>query len=150
MPLSEEKKNTVTPIVSKEEKTEKIKTAASQPNQPTLFSHPPFLENQCESCHDSKFSQKLTLPAKELCFSCHDDFTKNKKIIHYPVSEGLCIECHDPHQSQNKFILKKAIPQVCFSCHEEEGLKANPAHEGQSLCMDCHNPHASNEEKLMK
>ncbi len=112
--------------------------------------HVPYLEKQCESCHDTKFSQKLVAAPKELCFTCHDDFTKDKKVIHYPVSDGACLECHDPHQSPNKALLKKSMPEVCYSCHDEKDIKANPMHEGQSACSECHSPHASNEEKLLK
>lgn len=130
--------------------TSGIEITAQAPESSASFYHPPFLEKQCDSCHDTKFSQKLISAGKELCFTCHDDFTKNKKTIHYPVSEGSCLECHDPHQSPNKFILKKAVPQICFNCHEEKDIRANPAHDGQNNCLECHNPHASNEEKLLK
>jgi len=135
---------------TKEKVSEETKTEIILPQQPAIYFHPPFLENQCDSCHETKFSQRLVLQGKELCFACHDDFTKDKKIVHYPVSEGACIECHNPHQSPNKFLLKKAIPETCFSCHDEKDIKENPTHKGQNICTDCHNAHASNEEKLLK
>ncbi|MDO8663120.1 MAG: cytochrome c3 family protein [Candidatus Omnitrophota bacterium] len=140
------------PIVKGEHKQENqgVKTEKVVPQAPIQFIHQPFLENQCDVCHDTKSSQKLVLKGKELCFSCHDDFTKDKKIAHYPVSEGACIDCHDPHQSGNKFILKEALPKICFNCHDEKEIRANVVHEGQNICNDCHNPHASNEEKLLK
>jgi len=127
-----------------------IEITAQAQQVPATFYHAPFLEKQCDSCHDTKSSQKLISRTSELCFTCHDDFSKNKKTVHYPVSEGSCLECHDPHQSPNKFILKKPSPQICFNCHEEKDIKANPAHEGQSNCLECHNPHSSNDEKLLK
>lgn len=117
---------------------------------PRQYFHQPFLENQCDSCHDVKSSQKVALAGKELCFSCHDDFSKGKKTVHYPVSEGACLDCHDPHQSPNKHILNKPEPKACFTCHDEKEIKANPAHEGKTICTECHDPHASNEEKLLK
>jgi predicted CXXCH cytochrome family protein len=127
--------------------TEKV---TIRPKKPAFYFHPPFVEQQCDNCHDTKSSQKLVLPPKKLCVTCHEDFTKNKKTVHYPVSEGACMECHDPHQSTNKTLLKKPVPEICFTCHEEKDIKANPAHEGQTMCTECHNPHASNEEKLLK
>lgn len=142
-PVTEEKKE------QKEEEKE-TKTQAVLPPVSAQFLHLPFLEDQCDSCHDSKFSQKLVAKSKELCFTCHDDFTKGKKQVHYPVSEDDCIECHDPHQSPNKFMLKKAVPEICFTCHDEKDIKAVSAHEGQNLCAECHNVHASDEEKLLK
>jgi len=146
VPTEQEEK----PVIAgeKEKKETKMKTAL--PQAPTQFFHQPFLENQCGSCHDTKFSQKIVSQGKELCFSCHDDFAKDKKVVHYPVSEGACGDCHDPHQSPNKFILKKPIPEICFTCHAEEEIRAIPVHEGQNMCTDCHDAHASNEEKLLK
>lgn len=135
---------------SKVRAAKEIEVKPAITKEPAVFFHPPFLEKQCDSCHDTKFSQKLTLVGKDLCFTCHDDFTKNKKIVHVPVSEGACTDCHDPHQSPNRFFLKKSLPQICFSCHDEKDIKANPAHEGKNICTECHNPHTSNEEKLLK
>ncbi len=134
----------------KENKKPGAKIEAALPKAPTQFVHPPFSENQCDSCHDSKFSQKLVAKGKELCFICHDDFTKGKAAVHYPVGEGACTECHDPHQSPNKFILKKPVPEICFACHDVQEIKAVSVHEDQSACADCHDAHASNEEKLLK
>jgi len=140
------------PLVKGENKKEKqeVKTEKVLAQAPIQFVHPPFLENQCDSCHDRKSSQKLVLKGKELCFSCHEDFTKDKKTVHSPVSEGACIDCHDPHKSPNKFILKEPLPAICFNCHDQKDVRANSVHEGQNICTDCHNPHASNEEKLLK
>jgi len=148
------KKKAVSEIKAESPRPPQIKSVNSQkldsPQAPVFFYHQPYLENQCDSCHEAKFSQKLVLPDKELCFSCHDDFTKNKKFLHYPLAEDGCKDCHSPHQAPYKYLLKEAVPKICFDCHEEKDLKANPAHEGQNVCLDCHDPHASNEEKLLK
>ncbi len=137
--------------VQKEKNNVSSQTESSLEQKKTqVFFHVPYLEKQCDSCHDTKFSQKLVAAPKELCFTCHDDFTKGKKVVHYPVSDGACLECHDPHQSPNKALLKKAMPDVCFSCHDEKDIRANSVHEGQNICSECHSAHASNEEKLLK
>ena len=128
----------------------RVAAKAPEETKSQVIFHAPYFEKQCDSCHDTKFSQKLVSAPKELCFTCHDDFTKDKKVIHYPVSDGACLECHDPHQSPNKALLKKVVPEVCFSCHDEKDIRANPMHEGQNACAECHSPHASNEEKLLK
>lgn len=149
VPAPKEEKPAIAGSGAEKEKKE-AKGEPELPKAPAPFVHPPFLENQCDSCHDSKSSQRLVSKGKELCFTCHDDFTKDKKVVHYPVSEGDCVGCHDPHQSPNKFMLKKVIPELCFTCHDEKDIKAVSAHEGQSVCAECHNVHASNEEKLLK
>lgn len=135
---------------TKESEPAKKETKVIRQKEPLLFSHPPFSENQCDSCHDNKSSQKLTAQGKKLCFTCHDDFTKDKKIVHFPVSDGDCVACHDPHQAVQKSLLKKPILLICFTCHDEKDVRSNPVHEDQNVCVDCHNPHASNEEKLLR
>ena len=134
------------------EKDSEAKTGINSPlpETPTQFAHQPFLENQCDSCHDKKSSQKVAREGKELCFGCHDDFIKGKNVLHYHVSEGACIDCHDPHQSENKYLLKKAIPEICFSCHDQKEVEANTAHDGKASCIECHDAHASIKEKLLK
>lgn len=141
-----------TPIAKGKSQEEKQPTKTEEVllQVPRQFVHSPFLENQCDVCHDTKSSQRIILKGKELCFSCHDDFTKDKKVVHYPVGEGTCLTCHDAHKSPNKFILKDPVPAICFSCHEQKDVRVNPVHEGQNVCIDCHNPHASGEEKLLK
>lgn len=135
-----------------EEKTIKkeIKPVQLEPQKQTPRFHPPFLENQCDSCHESQFSQRLVSKDNDLCFACHDDVTKDNSVVHYPISDGACIDCHDPHQSPHGFLLKNKLPELCFNCHDESDIRSNPVHEDQSLCTQCHNPHASNEEKLLK
>jgi len=150
VPVHEEKNPAPDKKDEKAKSKNEIKNKTVLPPAPVQFFHLPFLKDECDSCHDSKFSQKLALKGKELCFGCHDDFTKNKKAVHYPVSEEGCIGCHDPHKSPNKFMLKEPAPKLCFTCHDEKAIRATPAHEGQNICTECHNPHASNEEKLLK
>src|SRR3989338_737412 len=75
------------PIAKEEGKNKEVKTDTALPRTPIQFTHQPYVENQCSSCHDSKSSQRLTLQGNDLCFSCHDDFTKNKPVVHYPVKE---------------------------------------------------------------
>lgn len=116
--------------------------------------HPPFAEQMCDSCHESKFSQRLSQKGKALCFTCHDDFSDKKKTVHYPVSEDLCLECHEPHQAPNKGLLKKKVPEICWACHDDfakgKDIKVvhPPVEEG--LCLECHDPHASDNERMLK
>ena len=125
-------------------------TSIEKPPAPKAFFHPPFVEQMCDSCHDSKFSQKLLYKGKELCFTCHDDFTKGKKVLHYPVESDECLECHEPHQSVNERLLKKTVPAICYTCHDEKEIRGLPQHEGRDKCFECHEVHASNREKLLK
>ncbi|MBI2095766.1 MAG: hypothetical protein HYT89_06325 [Candidatus Omnitrophica bacterium] len=133
-----------------EGKTEGPESGTKKQAGPATFFHPPFLEGMCDSCHDSTSSQKLIYNGKELCFTCHDDFTKDKKVVHYPVEADECLECHQPHQSDNERLLKKKVPQMCYECHDEKETRDLPAHQGKEKCLECHDPHASGLEKLLK
>lgn len=117
--------------------------AATTPEAPRRVIHPPFAEQMCDSCHDSKFSQKLAAEGKELCFTCHDDFTQGEEGVHYPAEEGLCLECHDPHQSPHKALLKKEPKEICYICHDDFTKDKKYVHPpvAQGLCLKCHNPH---------
>ena len=113
-------------------------------NEPVLFRHPPYAENACDICHESKFSQKLSVEPPELCFSCHDDFLKGAKTKHYPAEAGMCTACHNPHKSENKFLLVQPQPELCFQCHDKQDVMSKEVHvviEGE-ICTNCHNPHA--------
>lgn len=151
-PESKKEKSSTVGQPEPERKVNERETEASQLQKPGLFYHEPFLGQMCDSCHDSKFSQKLILQGKELCFACHDDFTKDKKVVHYPVDEGLCVECHSPHQSENKKLLKKPVPAICYTCHDDfaKGKKVvhYPVEEG--LCLECHEPHSSENASVLK
>jgi predicted CXXCH cytochrome family protein len=137
----------VAPLEEKKKLAANLGPAANLPEIPQQFFHPPFLEKSCDSCHNPAQSQRMISQGKDLCFSCHDDFSQAKKVVHYPVQEGVCIECHDPHQSPNQYLLKHPLPRLCFNCHEQKEVKASPAHQTDLLCSECHNPHASGEEK---
>lgn len=154
VPEAEPKKEAPAAGAEQEKRTAKEEVQPQAPAQtppsPTAHFHPPFLENQCDSCHDTKTSQKLIAQGKDLCFSCHEDFTQGKPVVHYPAGEGLCTECHDPHQSPNPRMLKKTMPDLCFSCHDEGEIRREPAHQGAAPCAACHQIHASDWEKLLK
>ena len=87
----------------------------------------------------------------ELCYQCHDDFSKDYKSLHYPVEEGDCTTCHNPHQSKNSSLLIKPTGELCEDCHDLNQLLTGDVHEGidKDQCMDCHNPHGSNDEFLL-
>lgn len=135
------------PAKDKETSSLKVAEEPSAPQEkpvPAIFRHPPYADGQCDICHESKFSQKLSMEPPELCFTCHDDFLQGKKTRHYPAEEGMCTACHNPHKSENEHLLAKPIPALCFDCHDHEDVSSIEVHatvEGES-CISCHNPHA--------
>lgn len=105
--------------------------------------HPPFQERQCNKCHKSQFSQVLTMPREDLCFSCHDHFLDNAAYVHAPALSGGCLMCHHPHRSEEPHLLLMAGADLCLQCHEARDLSPVPEHADavEAGCTSCHNPH---------
>ncbi len=105
--------------------------------------HPPFEERACDACHDFQLSLASLRQQKDLCFSCHDDFTDSLAYVHGPVGGGFCTQCHHPHKSKNEKLLKRTGQDLCLYCHERNEVLAKESHEGleEENCTDCHNPH---------
>ena len=118
----------------------------------TGSTHPPYAEKNCDSCHDKTKDNGLTLPKRELCFSCHPDINKGE-FTHGPVAVGECLSCHDPHSSQHSSLLKIKSSDICSSCHKEMRLAVNLHFNGKSrgmICTECHGPHAGTTRYFLK
>lgn len=113
--------------------------------------HPPFEKKECNDCHESKFSQKMKAPQKQLCFGCHADFLANVPTKHAPADWGDCTSCHDPHQSTNRFLLHQTGKALCFECHDDFLESARSVHQPAQAgeCGVCHNAHASTNRFLL-
>ena len=113
--------------------------------------HPPFEENDCASCHDSRSMGKLHLDQPQLCYTCHEDLAKEKDYTHGPAA-GYCTSCHSPHNSKIKKLLFSSGQDLCLSCHEETMVMKNLVHEkiGGKDCTECHDPHKSNTRFLLR
>ena len=119
--------------------------------EPAIFHHKPFLDQDCQQCHESKFSHRMKGPPKQVCFSCHTNFLEKAVVKHTPADSGECMACHDPHQSPNKFLLLATGKNACFECHddflENAKVKHAPAESGE--CLSCHTAHASAHKGLL-
>lgn len=126
------------------------RTPAAPAAAPRII-HEPYAERECDTCHESKFSQRLGGTQLEVCFTCHDDLLANKQVKHYPVEEGQCTDCHHPHHSPHKKLLVKTGAALCYDCHDDltKGFKVvhEPVVEGD--CLACHDSHASDNRFLL-
>jgi predicted CXXCH cytochrome family protein len=123
------------------------------------FTHNPFQNNMCESCHKPAVDGKVVLAAasaKDLCVTCHDDKVKqiaNAKVQH-PGAAGDCTDCHDPHAGKRPGFVKPDPVNACLTCHAdqaEEHKKKNihqPAFE--QGCATCHEPHGGENQHLLR
>lgn len=118
--------------------------------------HGPYAAKLCDSCHDSKATNALVVPADQLCARCHE-LGATKAYVHGPLASGGCLVCHDPHRSANRFLLVSASDVFCLQCHDRgalsplgDGAGAN-AHAGEAAdCTDCHEAHMSDRRYLLR
>ena len=114
--------------------------------------HRPWMEKDCQGCHNFKAKNKLHLPKNEICYLCHKNFIQGR-YVHGPVAVGSCLACHDPHSSEHPSLLRKSLKEICFKCHLEERLAAKMHDKIISsgmLCVDCHDPHSRNLRYFLK
>ncbi|NVO01268.1 MAG: hypothetical protein HXX09_01065 [Bacteroidetes bacterium] len=117
--------------------------------------HPPYKDKGCSNCHekiDNVPSSKLIKPQLELCYSCHEDFSKKFTWVHGPVAAGSCTKCHSPHASDFKKLLLKEGQALCFTCHDSKDVIKNEVHKeiGQTNCTECHNPHGGSDKTILR
>jgi predicted CXXCH cytochrome family protein len=114
--------------------------------------HYPYMENDCQSCHDKDSPGELVVQEPDLCYMCHDNFESSYKVIHGPVAGGYCTECHNPHQSRNRYMLKRNGQELCTWCHKFSEAPVNDMHTdlGDTDCLMCHNPHGGEDNYLIR
>jgi len=114
--------------------------------------HAPYDEKACRDCHDQEKPDGLRVPARELCFTCHQGFVKGRQV-HGPVAVGDCLACHVPHTSANPSLLSAPVDKLCATCHQEArlagALHVKVADRGLD-CIECHDPHFSEVHYFLK
>ena len=128
------------------------KMLAIKEMEPEFYYHQPYQKNECVSCHDKGFSNKLIKPQPELCYGCHEDWNNKYKTLHGPVASGYCTACHSPHMSKLKKMLLRENQQLCLHCHNSKHVDKNKVHEhiGERNCTECHNPHGGENRGILK
>ena len=125
------------------------KPASAKPQGST---HLPYVEKQCNDCHDKSKDRGLVAPPEKLCFTCHDTIIKGA-FVHAPAVAGDCITCHLPHDSVLPHLLAKENGKLCLQCHQEARLATGvheKSKESKIPCYDCHNPHAGSNRYFFK
>ena len=121
-------------------------------SKPEFFTHKPYEEEKCSSCHESEFSNRLIKPMPELCYSCHADFKNEFTVLHGPVSSGNCLECHNQHMAKYEKLLERTGQAICLKCHNQEQVLKSNKHSniGDRNCTECHSPHGGDNSGMLK
>ena len=125
------------------------KQAAAKPHG---SAHLPYVEKQCNDCHDKSKEGGLVAPPEKLCFICHDTIVKGA-FVHAPAGAGDCLACHMPHDSALPRLLTKENGNLCLHCHQEARMSTRIHEKSIELkipCYDCHNPHAGSNRYFFK
>jgi predicted CXXCH cytochrome family protein len=134
-----------------------VELGAGYSTQPisTVTIHEPYEKRNCQSCHESAFSQNLLVARNELCFTCHFEGGIRETLTHAPVLSGDCWVCHDPHQSNSKFLLTREEPEMCLQCHDGVTMDIPAGHSNvpeinMNSCSQCHDPHGNNNDAYLR
>ena len=114
--------------------------------------HPPYQNQECGSCHNSTQMGKLNRILPDMCYQCHEDFSKKYKVLHAPLYGGYCTACHDPHSSSHEKLLTRKGQQLCLYCHNITQVMKAEVHQDikDANCTDCHNPHGGEDRYVLR
>ncbi len=129
-------------------------------DDPSLISHPSFLEHWCDRCHlDHSSPEPMLLSKKpnELCLQCHTETETNEHGVLHPPDSGTCVACHSPHQSSVPHLLRTEEQLLqCGECHARDLQEAserpfrhrffNPRTE----CGTCHYAHREGQGRFVR
>jgi predicted CXXCH cytochrome family protein len=107
------------------------------------FSHTPYRNNRCGSCHSNVTGQLVRAPAEGLCMLCHAELVSSPRYVHGPAAVNECTFCHHYHASGYPALLLDEPDALCARCHDADTLTpdAHPAGPDQQTCVECHDPH---------
>jgi predicted CXXCH cytochrome family protein len=97
---------------------------SAAPKLMAKFTHPPFADKSCDTCHAPAKDGKVVLTqknVKDLCVTCHSDKAEliEKAKVQHPGAAGDCTDCHNPHASAYPGLPKTDPVNICLGCHSE-------------------------------
>lgn len=123
------------------------------------YTHPPFADKQCETCHAPAKDGKVVLTqadAKSVCVMCHDEIAKQIEgaKVQHPGAAGDCTDCHSPHANREPGLPKTNGVDICLGCHTDTADQAKKPVRHQPVfgqaCGTCHNAHGGDRDKLLR
>jgi predicted CXXCH cytochrome family protein len=132
---------------------------SAAPKLMAKFTHPPFADKSCDTCHAAAKDGKVVLTqknVKDLCVTCHSDKAEliEKAKVQHPGAAGDCTDCHNPHASAFPNLPKTDPVNICLGCHSEIGdLAKKSVHHQPAFvqgCAICHEGHGGDNEHLLR
>ena len=132
---------------------------SSSPKLMAKFTHPPFADRSCDTCHAAAKDGKVVLTqpkVNDLCVTCHDDKAKliESAKVQHPGAAGDCTDCHNPHASAYPNLPKTDPVNICLGCHSEiADLEKKRVHHQPAFvqgCSVCHLGHGGDNEHLLR
>ena len=139
-------------LAAKQAPLSSSRTGKEASAKPRGSAHLPYVEKQCNDCHDKSKERGLAAPPEKLCFICHDTIVTGA-FVHAPAGAGDCLACHLPHDSVLPRLLAKDNSTLCRQCHQEARISTKvheKSNEQNIPCYDCHNPHAGSNRYFFK
>jgi predicted CXXCH cytochrome family protein len=129
-------------------------------DDPSVISHPSFLEHWCDRCHlDHSSSEPMLLSKKpdELCLQCHTETETNEHGVLHPPDSSTCVTCHSPHQSSVPHLLRTEEQLLqCGQCHAQDLQEASERpfrhrfFNPQTECGTCHYAHREGQGRFVR
>jgi len=132
---------------------------SAAPKLMAKFTHPPFADKSCDTCHAAAKNGKVVLTqanVKDLCLTCHSDKAEQieKAKVQHPGAAGDCTDCHNPHASAQPGLPKTDNVNICLGCHSDIADLAKKKVHHQPVfvqgCYTCHEPHGGDNEHLLR
>ena len=121
-------------------------------SRPIVYSHQPYRDNRCASCHDPRTGGLFRTPQEGLCRTCHGNVPGDAPHVHGPVAVSDCLFCHHPHTSAHPNLLLADATTTCFRCHDRADLIPGSHHAAleQQTCVECHDAHGGRDRFFLK
>jgi predicted CXXCH cytochrome family protein len=123
------------------------------------YTHNPFENKMCDSCHQPAKDGKVVLTntdSRAMCVTCHSEQAEKieKAKVQHPGAAGECTACHNPHAGKTPGFIQPNPVSACLACHSDQSEQMKKAHlhkpAFETGCATCHEPHGGENQHLLR